>query len=92
MQHGIERRKFPLKQPFREYVRRFHYDALAYYPQQLRFLINLVGSDRVMIGTDNQFGANQPIEYPNAMVEVLKLPKADEDLILKGNAIRLLQL
>lgn len=75
---------------FRDYIRRFHYDTLTYYPETLRFLINLVGADRVVIGTDNF--AIMDVEYPNALVEQLKLPAADRDKILSGNAAKLLRL
>ncbi len=79
-----------LKHPFRDYVRRFHYDTLTYFPETLRFLITQVGSDRVVIGTDNF--APMDVEYPNALVEGLKLPETDRQLILRGNAKRLLKL
>jgi len=79
-----------LPRPFAEYIRRFHYDTLAYYPKTLRFLIDLVGSDRVVIGTDNY--ARMDVEQPNALVEQLKLPAADCERILRGNAARLLRL
>jgi aminocarboxymuconate-semialdehyde decarboxylase len=90
--HGLERSKFKVQRPFREYVRRFHYDSITFYPETLGFLISLVGTDRVVIGTDNAFGANQAIEYPNSLVEQLNLPAADRDLILRGNAARLFHL
>jgi aminocarboxymuconate-semialdehyde decarboxylase len=79
-----------LARPYKEYVRRFHYDYLAYYPEALRFLIGLVGSDRVVIGTD--LFAAKDIQYPGAVVEELNLPAADRDRILKGNAVRLFRL
>jgi aminocarboxymuconate-semialdehyde decarboxylase len=79
-----------LARPYKEYVRRFHYDYLAYYPEALRFLIGLVGSDRVVIGTD--LFAAKDIQYPGAVVEELNLPAADRDRILKGNAARLFRL
>ena len=79
-----------LKHPLRDYLRRFHYDTLAYFPETLRFLITQVGSDRVVIGTDNY--ATMDVEYPNALVEELNLPTEDLNLILKGNAARLLRL
>jgi len=88
--HGLWMRKFKLKHPFRYYLRRFHYDTLTYYPETMRFLINLVGSDRVVIGTDNF--AIMDVEWPNAMVEQMNLPAADRDRILRGNAARLLRL
>jgi predicted TIM-barrel fold metal-dependent hydrolase len=53
-------------------------------------MINLVGSDRVVIGTD--LFAAKDIEFPNSFVEQLGLPAADLDRILRGNAKRLLHL
>jgi aminocarboxymuconate-semialdehyde decarboxylase len=82
--------RFKLQRPMREYIRRFHYDTLTYYPETLRFLIALVGSDRVVIGTDNF--ALMDVESPNGLVEQLKLPAADRERILKDNAARLLGL
>ncbi|HEY0337393.1 MAG TPA: amidohydrolase family protein [Burkholderiales bacterium] len=79
-----------LQRPFREYIRRFHYDTLAYYPETLRFMIELVGSDRVVIGTDNY--AKMDVEQPNALVEQLKLPPQDLERILRGNAVKLFRL
>jgi aminocarboxymuconate-semialdehyde decarboxylase len=79
-----------LAHPFRDYLRRFHYDYLIYYPEAFRFLMSLVGSDRIVVGTDN-FAAKD-IEYPAAVLDQFKLPGADRERILKGNAIRLLHL
>ena len=44
----------------------------------------------MVIGTDNFAGMD--VEYPNALVEELKLPAEDLNRILRGNAARLLQL
>jgi predicted TIM-barrel fold metal-dependent hydrolase len=71
-------------------LRRFHYDYLIYYPEAFRFLMGLVGSDRIVIGTDN-FAAKD-VEYPTAVLDQLELPATDRDRILKRNAMRLLQL
>jgi aminocarboxymuconate-semialdehyde decarboxylase len=90
VEHGLARRKFKLGRPFKDYIRRFHYDTITYYPETLRFLITLVGSDRVVIGTDN-FAA-MDVEEPNGLVEELNLPAADRDRILRGNAARLFHL
>ena len=79
-----------VQHPFRDYLRRFHYDYLIYYPEALRFLITMVGSDRIVVGTDN-FAAKD-IEYPSAVMDQFNLPAADRDRILKGNAMRLLHL
>ena len=90
--YSLTRRKYPLARPYREYLRRFHYDSMTYDLEALRFLINLVGSDRVLVGTDNGFGARQNFEWPNAIVEKLGLKPGDENLILNGNAKRLFHL
>ena len=79
-----------IQHPFRDYLRRFHYDYLIYYPEALRFLIGLVGFDRIVIGTDN-FAAKD-VEYPSAVLDQFNFAPADRDRILKGNAMRLLHL
>jgi aminocarboxymuconate-semialdehyde decarboxylase len=79
-----------IEHPFRDYLRRFHYDYLIYYPEALWFLMGMVGSDRIVVGTDN-FAAKD-IEYPTAVLDQFKLPAGDRDRILKGNAMRLLHL
>jgi aminocarboxymuconate-semialdehyde decarboxylase len=90
IERGLVAMKFKLQRPFRDYIRRFHYDTIAFYPETLRFLINLVGADRVVIGTDNY--AAMDVKEPNALVEQLNLPAMDRDLILRGNAARLFRL
>jgi aminocarboxymuconate-semialdehyde decarboxylase len=76
-----------LAHPFRDYLRRFHYDYLTYHPEGLRFLVDLVGADRIVVGTDS-FNAKD-IEYPSAVVDQFNFRAADRDRILKGNAMRL---
>ena len=91
IEHSIKKGavKAELKRPFREYIRRFHYDSLAYYPETLRFMIELVGSDRVVIGTDNY--ARMDVEQPNALVQELNLAPEDLERVLRGNAKRLMR-
>jgi len=79
-----------IERPFREYLRRFHYDYLIYWPEAFRFLMTMVGADRIVVGTDN-FAAKD-VEYPSAVLDQFKLAAADRERILKGNAIRLLRL
>ncbi len=91
IEHSLSRRaEASITRPFREYIRRFHYDSLAYYPETLRFMVDLIGSDRIVIGTDNY--ARMDVDQPNALVESLKLPTADCERMLRGNATRLLRL
>ena len=93
VEHGLYQMgavRVKLVRPFKEYVRRFHYDYLTYYPEAFRFLVDIVGSDRIVIGTD--LFAARDIQYPNAFVEQFNLPAADRDRILRGNARRLFRL
>jgi aminocarboxymuconate-semialdehyde decarboxylase len=90
LQHDSEGRKQPNPKPVFDYIKRFHFDTVTYYPETLRFLIGLLGSDRVVIGSGG-FGPMH-VENPIALVEQLKLPSADLDKILRGNAARLLHL
>jgi len=51
-------------------------------PETRRFLINLVGADRVVIGTDNY--AAMDVGEPNELVERLNLSAEDRDNIFRG--------
>jgi aminocarboxymuconate-semialdehyde decarboxylase len=75
-------------QPPSEYLRRIWYDALVYTPQALRHLVEAVGPDRVMLGTDYPFdmGVTDPVERATGAA----LPDADLAAILSGNATALL--
>ena len=64
--------------------------TLIYYPEAFRFLMGMVGSDRIVVGTDN-FAAKD-VEYPTAVLDQFKLPAADRARILNGNARRLLHI
>jgi len=41
-----------LKHPLAAYPRRFTYDTLSHSAEALRYLLRLVGADRVMVGSD----------------------------------------
>ncbi len=90
IEHALVARKFPLQRPFRDYLRRFHYDTLAFWPESLQYLVKLVGSDRVVIGTDIYYPMDE--ELPNKFIEQIDLTAEDRDRILGGNAERLLRL
>jgi aminocarboxymuconate-semialdehyde decarboxylase len=79
-----------LKKPPLSYLRRFTYDTISHAPEALRYLINLVGADRVMLGSDFCFDMGD--ERPVTVVTALKLSSSDQEKILGGNAARLLRL
>ncbi|HXF67416.1 MAG TPA: amidohydrolase family protein [Burkholderiales bacterium] len=59
--------------------KRFYYDALTHHPQALRHLIDMVGSDHVVIGTDSPFdmGEERPLERLNAVPRLTEKEHAD---------------
>ncbi len=59
-----------------KFLRRFYYDALIHDTRALRYLIDLVGADRVTIGTDAPFDMGE--EAPLAMISKVKGIKAAE--------------
>lgn len=73
------------------YLRRFTYDTISHAPASLRYLIDLVGADRVMIGSDYCFdmGYERPLEV---VTRLGGLSRADQARILEGTAARLLGL
>jgi len=79
-----------LKKSPSSYLRRFTYDTISHAPESLRYLIDLVGADRVMLGSDYCFdmGYERPVEA----VTALKLGRGDQEKILGGNAKKLLRL
>jgi aminocarboxymuconate-semialdehyde decarboxylase len=79
------------KKPFAGYLRRFTYDTLSHSPEALKYLIRLVGVDRVMLGSDYCF--DMGYERPREIVtKALGLKTAEQARILRTNAARLLRL
>lgn len=80
-----------LKTPPVDYLRRFYYDTITHAHPALEYLINLVGPDRVVLGSDFCFDMSydRPVEI---VTEHAGLSEDDQALILSGNAKRLLGL
>ena len=79
------------RRPFERYLRRFTYDTISHSPRLLQFLIDLVGPDRVMLGSDYCFdmGYTRPVDV---VTRRLRLGRADQRRILGATAARLLRL
>ncbi|MEB0012947.1 amidohydrolase family protein [Glaciimonas sp. Gout2] len=71
-----------------DYLRRIHYDSLVYEPAALRYLIDKVGLERIVIGTDYPFDMGHYDVSPYVMA-VPGLDEAEQKAILGGNAARL---
>jgi aminocarboxymuconate-semialdehyde decarboxylase len=77
--------------PPSEYLKRFTYDTISYNEQILQDLVNLVGADRIMIGSDYCFDI--AYEEPVKVVTAMKtLTEEQKQMILGDNARRLLRI
>jgi aminocarboxymuconate-semialdehyde decarboxylase len=73
------------KTPPMELLRRFWFDALAHNPKAVRFLIEQVGADRVVVGTDDPFDMGDMTPIDN-IEKVPGLTDAERELIYWKNA------
>lgn len=69
------------------YVDRFFVDSAVFDPRALRLLVDVMGAERVMLGTDFPFPLGE--QEPGRVVrECAGLSAAERDMILGGNALR----
>lgn len=73
-----------------EYLRRFVFDTVSHSKPYSEYMIQQVGVDRFLVGSDYCFdmGVDEPVKF----VQELDLPVAQRNMILNGNAARLLKL
>lgn len=82
---------FAQKLPPSDYLARFYYDCCTYNGGVLRFLIDTVGIDRVVLGTD--YPAPMFLTDPvNWVAGLPELSEGEKDAILSTNSMRLLNL
>lgn len=73
------------------YMKKLWYDSLVFQPQYLRFLLDVVGTDRVMLGTDFPFDMSET--DPVGVIDAVPGLADDERRAIKGdNAARLFRL
>jgi len=75
-------------EPPSSYLRRMWFDALVYTPRALRHLVEEVGADRVVLGTDHPF--DMGVDDPVARLDAAGLTPADRAAVAGGNALDLL--
>jgi len=75
-------------EPPSAYLRRMWFDALVYTPRALRHLVEEVGADRVVLGTDHPFdmGVDDPVDR----LDAAGLSPTDQAAVAGGNALDLL--
>jgi aminocarboxymuconate-semialdehyde decarboxylase len=67
-----------------------HFDTTVFDPRAVEYLVSEFGADRVLMGSDYPFdmGPTDPLGF----VTQAKLSAADRDLVVGGNAARLLRI
>ena len=48
-------------EPFEAFVKRLYFDTLTHSPEALRFMLDMMGSERVVLGTDHPFDVRDPL-------------------------------
>ena len=80
-----------IQQPPSAYLNRFYYDCLTHSEPALRYLIDTVGIDRIVLGTD--WPADMMIDWPVGWVMGLSsLTLEEKEAILWKNLVKLLDL
>lgn len=74
-----------------EYLRRFHYDTLTHSPAMLNLLLDIVGADRLVLGSDFPYDMGNP-DVVAAIESHPRLGKSERARILGENARKLLRL
>ena len=92
MDHGWKVRseaRAHITRPPSAYLRKFYYDCIVYTEPALRFLIDTVGVDRVVFGTDWPY--DMALDWPVAWILGMEsLTREEKDAILSKNLERLL--
>ncbi len=74
----------------REYLGKFYLDSLVHDPVILDYLVNLVGADRVALGTDYPFPLGE-LE-PGTLIHGMPYDKTQKEMLLSGSALNWLNL
>jgi len=94
MDHGWRARpdcRTIIKKARTSYLKKFYFDTITFDPEMLRNLIDKFGAAQVLLGTDYPFdmGEEDPVGLINS---VPRLPSAEKERIMGGNAVRLLKI
>jgi len=91
--NGVRTRKelARMRQPASAYLRRFYYDTISHHPGIMRCLADLVGFDRIVVGSDYNMdaGYSRPVEFVD---RIPGLTERERKLVLEENGARLLGL
>jgi aminocarboxymuconate-semialdehyde decarboxylase len=76
--------------PPREYLRRIYVDSLVHDPIMLRYLVELMGAERIALGSDYPFPLGEA--RPGELIESSSLPDETRARLLHGTALEWLGL
>jgi aminocarboxymuconate-semialdehyde decarboxylase len=78
-----------IDEPPSTYLKRLYYDTVTFSPHNLRLARDLVGHDRMLMGSDypHKLGS---IDRAVPSIEALEIPQSEKAAILGGNALRIL--
>lgn len=74
----------------REYLSRIYFDSLVHDPRVLQLMIDLIGADRIALGSDYPFPLGET--PPGHLIESMALDPAVRDRLLSGTALEWLGL
>lgn len=79
-----------ITKPPLEFIQRLYYDSLVHIPQAMRYLVDLVGSSQIVIGTDYPYpmAERAPVDF---IESVPGLNAEDRQAILQGNMQRIIE-
>ena len=72
----------------RDYIGRFFVDSLVHEPEMLNYMIGLLGSDRIALGSDYPFPLGEHL--PGSLIEEVRLTAAQKEMMLSGSALAFL--
>ena len=76
--------------PPKKYLGKFYLDSLVHDADMLKFLVNLVGANRVALGSDYPFPLGEDV--PGSLIEGMHLDAATKERLLSGTALEWLGL
>jgi aminocarboxymuconate-semialdehyde decarboxylase len=87
--YGVRKELAHLPHPPSHYLKNIYCDNLVHNLASQRFLVDRLGADHVVLGTDHPFdmGTETPVDF----VRELGLPREQEEAIIGGNLAKLLK-
>ncbi len=89
IQHGFDVRPdlCAVDNPFppKKYLGKFYCDSLVHHPEALKLLMNIIGADRIVLGTDYPFPLGE-LE-PGKLINSMPFDRDTKEKMLSGNAL-----